>query len=649
MKPPLSRLIVNRTPALLLAGAALAGTLFIALDSMAASAAAIIVSSAILFLFRKEPLAFPLYAVVFTAFAVWTAALKPTPVTEIAGEIHGTIEEITVSPHSRRAYVNTTRYGRIALIVTDIIPEISEGDIVSFHGSLTTLQKHVGVPFHTSEHLNSMAARISGTVVVYPDDIEVIGHNNSLNYRFMQHRRDLADIIHSSPLSSEAAGVLSTAVFATDDVNPDTRDNFRVTGLSHLLCVSGFHVGVVAALVMLILSPMRLTGRRMTLRYALAVVLIWIYALIAGMSASVIRAAVMLTLFAVAKITQRRACPQNTLLLAFCAVLAINPWQLFSAGFQLSFAAVAGILLLARKLNPFAERNRLWFKTASVFTVPVAALLATAPLMLLWFQRLPLLSVPVNAVGTLIFPLFITVSGAGVVLWYAGLPSAAVIHLGDRLFDVLKNVVDGSSGISERYSLIMMPSIPEIAIITLILALLVYALHINRHRKAVIATGLCLMGVFAGCRMHAPEPSLYIDGDSRGTDIVVARPGAVKVFTSGRRTRPLSNTAPFLAAYGCDSAVIYQGEKITDRDSTQVAFLADGNHHSETGVLVVTRHSAKRAPGVIASLRPKHVVIGADVGKDSRLRIERTCRRSSVPFTDLRKKAFFENLDPTEK
>lgn len=181
--------------------------------------------------------------------------------------------------------------------------------------------------------------------------------------------------------------------------------------------------------------------------------------------------------------------------------------------------------------------------------------------MLLWFQRLPLLSVPVNSVGTLIFPLFITVSGAGVVLWYAGLPSAAVIHLGDRLFDVLKNVVDGSSGISERYSLIMMPSIAELAIITLILALLVYALHINRHRKAVIATGLCLMGVFAGCRMHAPEPSLYIDGDSRGTDIVVARPGAVKVFTSGRRTHPLSNTAPFLAAYGCDSAVIYQGEK----------------------------------------------------------------------------------------
>lgn len=55
MKPPLSRLIVNRTPALLLAGAALAGTLFIALDSMAASAAAIIVSSAILFSSVKNP------------------------------------------------------------------------------------------------------------------------------------------------------------------------------------------------------------------------------------------------------------------------------------------------------------------------------------------------------------------------------------------------------------------------------------------------------------------------------------------------------------------------------------------------------------------------------------------------------------------
>ncbi|MCX4264329.1 MAG: ComEC/Rec2 family competence protein [Muribaculaceae bacterium] len=632
--------IINRTPASLLAGAALAGTLFTALSPWPALAVTFTVSAVLLFIFRKEPYSLPLYALVFTLFAAWTAYLKPACSTAFSDMICGSVEEVTVSPRSQRAYVNTAAHGRIAIIVTDIIPEISEGDKISFRGTAIAPKRNDDVPFYTSRRLNAMASRISGTFVVRPDGIDIIGQDSGLYFTLLRYRRQLADKIHASPLSPEAAGLLSTAIFATDDVGPDIKNNFRITGLSHLLCVSGFHVGVVAAFVLLLLSPLRLTGRRMALRYALAATAIWLYALLVGMSASVTRAAVMLTVFAIAKIIQRRVNPLNTLMLAFCAVLSLNPWQLFSAGFQLSFAAVAGILLLARKLNPFAEHRHLFFKTAAVFTVPLAAMLATAPFMLLWFQRMPLLTVPMNAAGTLIFPFFIVVSATGLFLWHAGLPSAALIQLSDKLFGLLERLVDTTVYVSGEYSLTMLPTMTELLIIALLTALIMYAFHFKRHRRAVLAIGLCLMSVLAGCRLRTPAASIYIDGDSRSTDIVLARRGVVAVFTTSSCNYPLTDITPVLAFYGCDSATVSPVDTIIDATGVPALHLLPGNGT----VLVATKHTAKAAK---TNLSPKtqHLVIGADVDPNDRLRLIRACMRCSVPYSDLREQAYFRFYD----
>ena len=649
MEATVARRIVDRTPALLFAGAAFSATIFIALNSLYAAVTVAIVTIGVLYIFRKEPMAMILYAIVFTAFAALTASLKPNTSVIAGEELQGTVEEIRETPLSQRAYINTTDAGRVAVIVTDIVPKLSEGDIVRFHGTSTSPHRRSSAPFFTSERLNTAASRITANVIVASQDIVVIGHDNSLNYKLLQRRRDLGDIIHASPLDTEASDILATAIFATDDVNPDLRNNFRITGLSHLLCVSGFHVGIVATLVFIFLSPMRITGRRMTLRYALAVVLIWLYALVVGMSASVTRAAVMLSLFALAKITQRSVNPLNTLLVAFCTVLALNPWQLFSAGFQLSFAAVAGIILLARKLNPFAERNRLWFKTAAIFTIPVAALLATAPIMLLWFQRLPLLSVPVNAVGTLIFPLFMIVSGIGVALWHAGLPSAAIIYIANKLFELLKGIVESTSEFSGRFSLIMAPSVAQFIIIVMLLALLIYALHVRRHIKAVLATGLCLMVVLAGCRFQTPESSIYIDGDMRGTDAVVATHGKVELSTSGGRAYPIINTNPILAAYSCDSLTLKSGADMIKAGKHTIVYLTDASQCPEEAIIIVTRRSAKEAPESIIARRPHHVILGADISRDCELRFIHALRRCSVPYTDLRDNAFFIHMGSAQK
>ena len=215
-----------------------------------------------------------------------------------------------------------------------------------------------------------------------------------------------------------------------------------------------------------------------------------------------------------------------------------------------------------------------------------------------------------------------------------------MIQLSDKLFGLLERLVDITVYVSGEYSLTMLPTTTELFIIALLTALIMYAFHFKRHRRAVLAIGLCLMSVLAGCRLRTPAASIYIDGDSRGTDIVLARRGDVAVFTTSSCNYPLTDITPVLAFYGCDSATVSPIDTIIDATGVPALHLLPGNGT----VLVATKHTAKAAK---TNLSPKtqHLVIGADVDPNDRLRLIRACMRCSVPYSDLREQAYFRFYD----
>ena len=129
----------------------------------------------------------------------------------------------------------------------------------------------------------------------------------------------------------------------------DVTQTFRDTGTSHLLAISGLHVGVVLGLSLPLAAG--LLGRRRNLYLLLPLGLLWLYALLSAFSPSVERAVIMATLYLVAVAVGRQRSALPALGLAAAVMVAVEPGILYDLSFQLSFTAVTGILLLWRPLE----------------------------------------------------------------------------------------------------------------------------------------------------------------------------------------------------------------------------------------------------------------------------------------------------------
>ncbi len=164
-------------------------------------------------------------------------------------------------------------------------------------------------------------------------------------------------------------------------ITPELRRSYARTGASHLLAVSGLHVGIVFLLVNVLLYLLPLFRRGHIVKNILAVIIIWLYAALTGMSPSVIRAALMFTGAQAALAMSATRSPVNIMCGTAFVMLAISPGMLFDISFQLSFIAVAAIIVWFKPLYRLLESrwkalNALW----SVLIVGFTASVATMPL-----------------------------------------------------------------------------------------------------------------------------------------------------------------------------------------------------------------------------------------------------------------------------
>lgn len=121
-------------------------------------------------------------------------------------------------------------------------------------------------------------------------------------------------------------------------------EDYSVSGASHVLALSGLHLGIIYAILSLLLAR----RRWQSVSQALILIAVWTYVFIVGMSASVVRSAIMLTVYSFVSLLNRNKMSLNTLSVAAVVILAGNPLFLYDVGFQMSFAAVLFIILFYR-------------------------------------------------------------------------------------------------------------------------------------------------------------------------------------------------------------------------------------------------------------------------------------------------------------
>ena len=195
-------------------------------------------------------------------------------------------------------------------------------------------------------------------------------------------------------LGAPEAALLRGMVIGQDDaIAEDVREDFRRSGLAHLLAVSGQNV---LLLCMLVLAACAVLDVPLRARLIAAGVLVALYVPLAGGGPSIQRAGVMGIAGLVAALAGRPGSRWYALGLAAAVTLVLNPLAAGDPGWQLSFAAVVGLLAIAPALRDALVRRRTPAPLADVTAITVAATLATAPLMALHFEQVSIASLPAN-------------------------------------------------------------------------------------------------------------------------------------------------------------------------------------------------------------------------------------------------------------
>lgn len=356
---------------------------------------------------------------------------------------------------------------------------------------------------------------------VSPGSYAIVGHEtlNPIKAWSLRTAATLAATLNRYVPAPRERGLLTALVLGlTDDLDADLKTAYGATGTTHVLAVSGLHIALVFGLVIRLLGGRRWEQRRpgwraLTLVAVLSVC--WGYALITGLSASVLRAVVMATFVAVGRALGKRISLFNTLAVAALFLLWLDPQSLFDVGFQLSFLAVLSIALLqprlARRWQPEAWLPRqVW---AGV-TVAVAAQVGTFPLTLYYFHQVPTQFLIANLVAVpwsngLLYTAFglLGLAGLKAMLAAVGVP---VAWLGAAL-DWLGRALSGATyGLNEMMTAIgHLPGavITGIALtggqLALLFGVLIAGLlWLHSKRRSWLLTAVALVALYVGTRLN---------------------------------------------------------------------------------------------------------------------------------------------------
>ncbi len=254
---------------------------------------------------------------------------------------------------------------------------------------------------------------VQAMVFVRQDKWNLLGSNENSVFVFAARIRNyLLKALQENGVRGNDYTVAAAILLGYDQLmDPELEQEYVTAGAMHILCVSGLHVGIIYLVLNFVLGFLRRNRAQKVIKAILLLLLIWFYAFLTGLSPSVMRASVMISLFIVAALFSRYKDVYNTLAASAVLMLLFNPLLIFNVGFQLSYSAVLGILMFYQPVyNIIYIKNKAADKIWSVVAVSTAAQLGTFPLAAHYFHFFPPYFWLTNI---FIFPLSFAIIGTG--------------------------------------------------------------------------------------------------------------------------------------------------------------------------------------------------------------------------------------------
>lgn len=266
--------------------------------------------------------------------------------------------------------------------------DFCEGDTITFYSQMYS-PCTTGNRYEWNEELYLKSRGVGGTSVVYGNHIADyrVASSHSL---LKKTREAIENVILSLALDEEKEAIVRALVLGDrSGLTYDMRQKYSRVGISHILALSGLHLGIIYCILGYVLFGIFRKGRAKTVASLFIIAFLWGYVMVVGMPYSLVRAAILTTLCIIAAWLRRDAWSVGNLMFAATAILLVSPGALYDVGFQLSFMACLAIM----KFQPFFsnrfQNNKVLKYAFGIISVSFAAQIGVAPLSILYFHNFP--------------------------------------------------------------------------------------------------------------------------------------------------------------------------------------------------------------------------------------------------------------------
>lgn len=574
--------------------------------------------------------------------------------------------------HSQQA--GNLRPVKVLLTTRGCNYSLHPGDFIAFPAQIEPL-RNAGNPDEI-DYKSIMERR----GIVYTEHLAVsklkcYAHGPGWLHRLAMLRFRMQTDVFNSNLSAQAQDMVVAIILGNSTfIDSDTREAFSSAGISHILALSGLHVGIVGSIIWLLFWPLDIAGGR-KLRYAITIVALVAFAVFTGLSPSVVRATVMMGFVLTAYIFYRKSDPLNALLAAALLILAFSPLAIFDVGFQLSFITVASLLIFASKTGVIQFRNRLWRYVGTLAITSVIAMLATIMLTAYYFHTMSLVSVFVNMLVLPVMPLLMAFAALLVVSLSAGIALPLVESATDGLASYIHWIAGFTQSVEASHLSGMSPSGLDVLAYYVILLLLI--LWFKRKWAWCMISSIALLAMVLSIdaieEFQRPKSGFLMLNDYDATVVVQYRgdealvwcpdadEGEYELEQFERRYRG------FLAHNGISKITMAGHEPLRTNGAfvrTPHAFMGGhsllavgyGGWKTATNAsglrpdfVIVTKMYHSSASNIYHLYHPKLLILSGDIYAPTEHDLWHECKRQGIPCWSLRRNGAYFSLPAASK
>ncbi|MCY2688634.1 ComEC/Rec2 family competence protein [Salinimicrobium sp. TH3] len=363
--------------------------------------------------------------------------------------------------------------------------------------------------------------------------IKLSDHNSGISTAAANFRKKITHALEENNFGKDELSLVQALLLGQkQDISAATYNNFAAAGAIHILAVSGLHVGIILLLLHQMFKPLERFKKGKLIKTLIVILCLWGFAILAGLSPSVVRAVTMFSFLAVGMEMNRRTSALNSVFLSLMLLLLIKPQWIFEVGFQLSYLALLSIILFQPLLRHlYSPSNRIGKYFWDLLTVTIAAQVGVLPLSLYYFHQFPGLFFLSNL---LILPFLGLILILGVLVIFLALLDILPYYLAETYERIIETLIETVSWIAGHEQFLFKDisfNLPEVLSWYFFFFLLFLLWRSFNYRRiiAVLCSVLVLQAVYITSEFQKSD-RLIIFHKNRNSIIGIQENGKLKAY-----------------------------------------------------------------------------------------------------------------------